>query len=205
MSSSSSSSDTLLLLETAHFAAIAHAKQVRKNHARTPYINHPLDVARRIAAPGSTLSPSPPVHILQAAMLHDVVEDTEYTADDIEARFGKRVRDIVMECSDDPSLNKAARKQAQIDHAPHKSWDAKHVKLADKLSNLTDLSSPGGVPIGWTRERVEEYFQWGKRVTDAIGKDANPGLSEQLEELYTKATFEFGGKTWKALPGYEEK
>lgn len=83
MSSSSSSSDTLLLLETAHFAAIAHAKQVRKNHARTPYINHPLDVARRIAAPGSTLSPSPPVHILQAAMLHDVVEDTEVSFEEI--------------------------------------------------------------------------------------------------------------------------
>jgi hypothetical protein len=79
--SSTPTSDTLLLLETAHFAAIAHANQVRKNHQRTPYINHPLDVARRIAAPGSSLAPTPPVHILQAAMLHDVVEDTEVSFD----------------------------------------------------------------------------------------------------------------------------
>lgn len=72
----SSTSDLLLLLETAAFAATAHEHQRRKNHRQTPYVNHPLDVARRIAAPGSSLSPSPDVAILQAALLHDTIEDT---------------------------------------------------------------------------------------------------------------------------------
>lgn len=50
---------------------------------------------------------------------------------------------------------------------------------------------------------MQEYFAWGKKVSDAVGKEANPGLSEQLEKLYVEAEFEFEGKVWKALPGYE--
>lgn len=82
-STSSSPSDLLLLLQTAQFASLAHASQVRKNHQRTPYINHPLDVARRLADRGSSLhhhqpeGEGAPVWVLQAALLHDVVEDTE--------------------------------------------------------------------------------------------------------------------------------
>ena len=78
----------------------------------------------RIAGPGSSLHPSPPVWTLQAALLHDTLEDTETTPEEIARVFGERVKGIVMECSDNPAQNKEGRKQAQIDEAPHKSMDA---------------------------------------------------------------------------------
>ncbi|KAM0793350.1 hypothetical protein ACM66B_000805 [Microbotryomycetes sp. NB124-2] len=200
----SSQSDMSLLLDTVHYAAVAHQSQRRKSPGQAPYIQHPVDVARRIAGAGSSLNGKAPVHILQAALLHDVVEDCDLTADDIEQRFGTRVKNIVLECSDNKSLNKQQRKQAQIDHAADKSADAKHVKLADKLSNLTDLTRPGGMPVGWTIHRVQEYFVWAKKVTDNIGEDANPGLSAQLDRLYREASFEHKGKRYKAHPEWPE-
>ncbi|KAL8283126.1 hypothetical protein RQP46_005904 [Phenoliferia psychrophenolica] len=182
------------LLHASTFAAAAHSTQVRKNVARTPYINHPLQVAFLISS--SLPSESVPIEVLQAAILHDTVEDTAVTLDEIEKTFGARVRRIVDEVSDDKGKNKQERKQAQIDHAPHVSVDA---KLADKLANLTDLTTD--VPVGWTTERVQEYFVWAKRVTDGC-KDANPTLAKQLEELYLSATFVHDGKTHKCHPGY---
>lgn len=99
--------------------------------------------------------------------------------------------------------------------------NAEHVKLADKLSNLSDLAAPGGVPVGWTAARVQEYFVWGARVVEgafspdraccspinrprslAGCKDANPGLASQLDALFRTATFEHEGKVYKCHPSY---
>jgi (p)ppGpp synthase/HD superfamily hydrolase len=77
--------------------------------------------------------------VLQAALLHDTVEDTDTTLDEIEAVFGLRMRGIIDEVSDDKSLEYAERKRRQIEHAPNSSKEAKLVKLADKLHNLRDL------------------------------------------------------------------
>ncbi|KAK4055309.1 hypothetical protein OIV83_000592 [Microbotryomycetes sp. JL201] len=203
-SSMATQSDTSLLLDTVHYAAVAHQNQKRKSPGQAPYIQHPIDVARRIAGAGSSLAGNAPIHVLQAALLHDVIEDCDLTAQDVEERFGPVVTKIVLECSDDKSLNKQQRKQAQIDHAPHKSREAAHVKLADKLSNLTDLTRPGGMPIGWTVHRVQEYFVWAKKVTDAIDSAANPGLSAQLHQLYKEASFEHKGKRYKAHPEWPQ-
>ncbi|GAA5834906.1 hypothetical protein JCM11251_002058 [Rhodosporidiobolus azoricus] len=204
-SSSSSNPSTLpALLSAAHFAALAHAHQRRKSPSAPAYIEHPLDVARRIAGPGSSLyegegGEGASLEVLQAAILHDTIEDTEVTEEELRERFGEVVTRIVLECSDDKNLNKEARKQAQIDTAAHKSDEAKHVKLADKLSNLTDLLSEEGRPRGWSVQRIQEYFVWSKRVTDSC-KDVNPGLGAQLETIYKEATFRHGGKTYKAHP-----
>lgn len=100
---------SLRVLQAATFAAAAHSTQVRKNVARTPYINHPLQVAYLIA---STF-PAVPIEVLQAAILHDTVEDTAVELDDIEREFGARVRGILDEVSDDRALGKAARKQVR--------------------------------------------------------------------------------------------
>ncbi|GAA5898577.1 hypothetical protein JCM6882_000870 [Rhodosporidiobolus microsporus] len=189
------------LLDAAHFAALAHSLQRRKSPRAPAYIEHPLDVARRISGPGSSLYPDKaPVEVLQAAILHDTIEDTEVTVEELRERFGEKVTRIVLECSDDKTLNKEARKQAQIDSAAHKSDEAKHVKLADKLSNLTDLISEEGRPRGWSVERIQEYFIWSKRVTDSC-KSVNPGLGDQLDALYQTATFVHAdGKTYKCHP-----
>lgn len=85
---------TLELLEAAHFAAVAHSQQRRKSAARPAYIQHPIHVALLLASPESSLYPDPPVEILQAAVLHDTIEDTDVTAQDLEQKFGKEVTKI---------------------------------------------------------------------------------------------------------------
>lgn len=83
-----------------------------------------------------------------AAILHDTVEDTETTFEELEQHFGAKIRGIVEECSDDKALSKMERKRLQIEHAKTATPEAKLVKLADKLYNLRDLER--SIPRGWT-------------------------------------------------------
>ena len=76
----------------------------------------------------------------QAALLHDSVEDTDTTLDEVELHFGDQVRRLVEEVTDDKTLPKLERKRLQVEHAPQSSPGAKLVKLADKLYNLRDLN-----------------------------------------------------------------
>lgn len=80
------------------------------------------------------------VFVLQAALLHDTVEDTDTSPAELEAKFGPIVARIVQEVTDDKGLPKQERKRQQVEHAPHCSCQAKLVKLADKLYNLRDLN-----------------------------------------------------------------
>ncbi|CEQ38702.1 SPOSA6832_00138 [Sporobolomyces salmonicolor] len=193
---SSSSTDLALLLRTAHFASIAHASQRRKSRLSPAYIQHPLDVARRLAAEGSSIAPNPPVAVLQAAMLHDVIEDTDVTEEELRREFGE-------ECSNarttsiSPRSNENKRKSTRQRTNPTQL----HVKLSDKLSNLTDLMTEDARPAGWSVARVQEYFVWSKRVTD-LCVHVNPGLGEQLDRIYREGTFEYGGKSFKCHPSY---
>lgn len=97
--------------------------------------------------------------VIVAAILHDTVEDTDTTIEEIEREFGPEVRLVVSEVTDDKTLPKEERKRLQIEHSSHISHEAKQVKLADKIYNLRDLQK--SIPIGWTSKRVEEYFNVG--------------------------------------------
>ncbi|KAJ3209740.1 Guanosine-3',5'-bis(diphosphate) 3'-pyrophosphohydrolase MESH1 [Entophlyctis luteolus] len=132
-----------LLIDAAAFAAEKHRGQRRKDLAATPYINHPIGVARILAIEGGVEDE----FVLAAALLHDTVEDTDTTFEEIDSRFGSTVGRIVREVTDDKSLDKAERKRLQIETAPSKSKEAKLVKLADKIYNLRDLSREA--PVGW--------------------------------------------------------
>lgn len=92
--------------------------------------------------------------VLMAAILHDTVEDTETTFQELEDNFGVKIRKIVEECSDDKNKSRMERKRLQIEHAQSSSYEAKLVKLADKLYNLRDLERCR--PKGWTE--VCEFF-----------------------------------------------
>ena len=91
--------------------------QRRKDKEASPYINHPIAVAHLLADTGGVND----LVTLMAAVLHDTIEDTETTAEELEAQFGRTVRKVVEEVTDDKSLEKAVRKQRQVDHAPHLS------------------------------------------------------------------------------------
>ena len=163
-------------LKALTFAAEKHRNQRRKDTSQTPYINHPIQVANILLNEAQVTDEV----VLMAALLHDTVEDTDTTFDELEQHFGKTVRDIVAEVTDDKSLPKAVRKQYQIDHAPHLSDRAKLVKLADKISNVRDTAT--SPPAGWPQTRIDEYLEWGKAVIAPMR-----GTHTQLEALFDQA------------------
>lgn len=116
-----------------------------------------------------------------AAVLHDTVEDTNTTFDEIEENFGPNIRKIVQEVTDDKTLPKHVRKQLQIEHALTASKKAKLVKLADKLYNLRDLQT--STPSYWTKDRVDNYFIWAKKVVDNL-RGTNQKLEDALDVVF---------------------
>ena len=165
-----------LIIDALAFATNKHRDQRRKDKASSPYINHPVALAHILAIEGGITDPV----ALAGALLHDTVEDTETTYDELVGRFGKAVADVVMECTDDKSLPKAERKELQVQHAPHMSSSAKLVKIADKIANLRDVASHP--PADWTIGRRHEYANWAKRVVDNLGL-----VNLELEDRFAKA------------------
>lgn len=168
------------LLQAASFAAKKHTAQTRKGDDAAPYINHPLEVANLLANIGNVED----YDVLIAAILHDTVEDTGTTQEEIEELFGKTVASIVMEVTDDKSLQKAERKQKQVEHAPHISHGAKQLKMGDKISNIKDVMK--NPPAGWSKERRLEYIEWGERVMTGL-RGANKNLENHFDKLVAEA------------------
>lgn len=163
------------LLEAASFSAKKHRYQKRKGNDAEPYINHPLEVANLLATVGKVED----FEILMAAILHDTVEDTETTAQELTELFGENVCSMVLEVTDDKSLPKERRKELQIEHAPHLSVGAKQIKLCDKISNVTDvLNNP---PAAWSKERRQEYVAWAGKVVEGLR-----GVNKDLEDYFDK-------------------
>lgn len=167
------------LIEAVAFAAHMHRDQRRKDVAASPYINHPIALAHVLANEGGVGN----LTALCAAVLHDTVEDTDTTEQELVERFGADIASVVMEVTDDKSLAKARRKELQIEHAPHLSYAAKLVKLADKICNLRDiLASP---PADWTQERKLAYFDWAAQVVAGL-RGTHPGLEAVFDELLAR-------------------
>ena len=173
------SSPVNLLLRAATFAAEKHKTQKRKNTAQTPYINHPLEVAHLLATEAGVTE----VVVLVSAILHDTIEDTRTTREELEQLFGAEVASVVAEVTDDRWLLKAERKRRQVEHAPTLSPRAKLVKLADKICNVRDVADDP--PAGWPLERRQEYFDWAKAVVDGL-RGASPVLEGRFDELYRR-------------------
>ncbi|HLA95966.1 MAG TPA: HD domain-containing protein [Pyrinomonadaceae bacterium] len=168
------------LLHAASYSAQKHTGQTRKDERGEPYINHPLEVANLIANIGGVND----IDVLMAAILHDTVEDCGVTRDEIALLFGETVAGYVMEVTDDKSLEKAERKRLQIEHAPHLSSGAKIVKLADKISNITDITN--SPPADWSIERRREYVDWGSAVVAGL-RGVNEALENHFDSLVARA------------------
>jgi len=169
------------ILKAAFCAAQKHASQKRKGMAAEPYVNHLLEVAHLV----STALSEPDANLVVAALLHDVVEDTPATNQQVADLFGPDVAALVAEVTDDKSLPQAERKRLQIVNAPKKTHRAQYIKLADKISNLRALlQSP---PVDWTEERRREYFAWARQVVDGLSSP-NPRLKAEFDRIYTEFT-----------------
>ena len=162
-----------LILKAAHFAAQKHRDQRRKDKDTSPYINHPISVAKIISEIGNVEDPE----VLAAALLHDTIEDTKTTPEELIDNFGERVCSLVQEVTDDKTLPKLERKQRQIDHAKEISGDAAIIKLGDKISNVTDITNTP--PTDWDNERRLEYFEWAEEVINNC-----PKVNTSLEKYF---------------------
>jgi guanosine-3',5'-bis(diphosphate) 3'-pyrophosphohydrolase len=182
-------SDASVLLRAAHYSARRHRGQRRKGSDADPYINHPLHVASLLADEGAIGD----VDILVAALLHDTVEDTETTDADLRDSFGSNVADLVAEVTDDRSLSKEERKEAQVAHAPGLSRGAKLIKIADKTSNVRDMYVN---PPQWSLQRRMDYLDWAMRVVHGMR-----GVHVDLEALFDRIM----GKAWAVLRAEESQ
>jgi guanosine-3',5'-bis(diphosphate) 3'-pyrophosphohydrolase len=169
-----------LILDATIFAVLKHHGLVRKDENASPYITHPLAVAREIYTTGQVNDQ----HILIAAILHDTIEDTPTTADEIRSQFGEEVLAIVLEVTDDKSLEKQRRKWLQVIHAPQLSHPARIIKLGDKIVNCRDiLNTP---PKNWNLTRRQEYIQWAADVIFQV-RGANTALENTFDSLLSEA------------------
>jgi len=164
-----------ILFKALAFSAEKHRTQKRKDIDKSPYINHPIALANILAQRWVIDE-----NVLCAAILHDTIEDTKTTADELRKHFGEKITSIVLEVSDDKSLDKDVRKQLQIDHAASLSKEAKLVKLADKIANITDIINTP--PVNWSKERKQEYFAWAKAVVNKL-RGAHQGLEKEFDDL----------------------
>jgi (p)ppGpp synthase/HD superfamily hydrolase len=169
--------DIVAVARALDFAARKHSKQRRKGEAGEPYVNHLAEVARLVA---EATGGEDTVAVL-AALLHDAIEDTPTTREELEREFGGEVAAVVAEVTDDKTLPKAERKRLQVESAPHKSARAKLIKIADKTSNLRSIA--GSPPVGWDLKRQRDYFDWASRVVAGC-RGVNASLERWFDEAH---------------------
>lgn len=161
------------------FADRAHAGQYRKGKPgapKIPYIEHPRAVARILHEEAGITDPV----ILQAALLHDTMEDCAVSHENLVAEFGHDVADVVAELTNDPTVPKEGKTQAQVAKARKMSARAAAVKTADKTANLRDLVAS---PPDWDAMRKRRYFEDAREVVQAMGQP-HPVLSQLFETTF---------------------
>jgi GTP diphosphokinase / guanosine-3',5'-bis(diphosphate) 3'-diphosphatase len=168
-----------IFLEALRYAADKHVTQRRKGCDQIPYINHPIKVAQLLYNVGKETD----VELLSAAVLHDVLEDTSTTEQELKEKFGEKITSIVVEVTDDMTLTYDDRKRYQVKKAPTLTKNAKKIKIADKISNIEDILT---LPLTWSDRRKRQYFEWSERVIDGC-RGVNPSLDKAFDDILEKA------------------
>lgn len=179
--------DTQLLDRAIVFAVRAHAGTERRGKG-FPYIVHPLEAVEIVATMTADQE------LLAAAALHDTVEDTDVTVEQLRAEFGDRIAalvasesDIVVEgASEEQSWH--ARKQAAIDRLARASHDAKMVALGDKLSNMRaiarDYATQGDQLWNLFHAKDPKDHEWHYRgLADALRELQDTFAFQEFEQL----------------------
>ncbi|MBC5647473.1 HD domain-containing protein [Christensenella tenuis] len=164
------------------YAAVMHKTQERKG-TEVPYIVHPFEVAQILTAAGAD------EEVICAGLLHDVVEDTDATVEDILREFGGRVARVVASESEDKTKSWEQRKQHTVNYLRGGAdMDTMLVACADKLSNLRSIRydiACSGTAV-WNRfARGKEKLAWyyGELI-HALGPLSDYAMYMELEEIY---------------------
>lgn len=166
-------------------AACAHADQTRKGNAGIPYINHCCEVAEMVAESGA------PAETVIAAVLHDVIEDSETTEAEVRAAFGNVVADRVAAMTDPPewsSLPRREKKARQAEHMRHAEREVRRIKLADQTSNLRDIARE---PEAWDPDDAAGYIE-GAELVVAACRGADPLLETAFDAAAAEAMAKIG-------------
>ena len=164
-----------LVSEAADFAARRHTGQQRKGRGNEPYVNHLAEVANLLAMATDRTD----AELVAAGWLHDTVEDTATTREELAQKFGERVAALVVELTDDMTLPKAERRQKQIVDARRKSPGAKLIKIADKISNIRARIVPQ--PNQAERDDLMDYVGWAEKVVAGC-RGVNAALDRMFDE-----------------------
>jgi guanosine-3',5'-bis(diphosphate) 3'-pyrophosphohydrolase len=165
-----------LVSEAAEFAARRHSGMSRKGRGNEPYINHLAEVANLLA----DATDGADAELVAAGWLHDTVEDTDTTREELAQKFSERVAALVVEVTDDMNLSQTERRQKQIEDAPHKSAGAKLIKIADKVSNVRARIAPQ--PSEAQRVDLAAYVIWAEKVVAGC-RGVNPRLDTKFDEV----------------------
>ncbi len=166
------------LIKAMEFAAEKHKLQRRKGYLKIPYINHPLKVCKLIADAGET-----DINLLLGAVLHDTLEDTDTAEQELFKNFGKEITGLVLEVTDNMKLPDEERKELQVRNSSSLSKNAKLIRIADKIANISDIIN---YPIKWTKRRKRKYVSWSMKVYEGC-KGQNLQLDMKFQEICKKA------------------
>ncbi len=169
-----------LVSAAAELAARRHSGQHRKGHEDEPYINHLAEVANLLAV----ATDGADAELVAAGWLHDTIEDTDTTREELAERFSDRVTSLVVECTDDMSLPKHERRQRQVTDAPKKSPSAKLIKIADKISNVRARIFHN--PNDAQRTELADYVAWAEQVVAGC-RGCNAALDAMFDETVANA------------------
>lgn len=150
--------DHNMLIKALTFAQSKHKGQNQKGIENAPIINHVIEVTGIIRMHCK----SPDLNLFSAALLHDTLEKSDTSHDDLKNIFSPSIADLVLEVSDDPKLSETERKNKQIETASKLSIDAASIRIADKIQNIQFLSSTE--KLDWSQEKKFEYFEWAEAV-----------------------------------------
>jgi guanosine-3',5'-bis(diphosphate) 3'-pyrophosphohydrolase len=169
-----------LVSEAAELAARRHSGMARKGRGNEPYINHLAEVANLLSA----ATDGADAELVAAGWLHDTIEDTKTTREELAGRFSERVATLVVECTDDMNLPKRERRRLQVVNASHKSPGAKLIKIADKISNVRARIVPN--PTAEERDDLVDYTNWAEQVVAGC-RGGNAWLDHTFDEAVAQA------------------
>jgi guanosine-3',5'-bis(diphosphate) 3'-pyrophosphohydrolase len=168
--------DYVMIIEAINFAARAHKDQRRKGDGNSPYINHLIEVLTLLSSSAKVTDPN----ILMAAVLHDILEDTEVAESELIDKFGTTVASYVLAVSDDKTMSLNERRDKQLKSMDKTIDPIKFIKLADHCSNVASI------PPKWDKQRVKEYIEWSHSVAEKCFIVSKP-LADIYKHRYLQA------------------
>ena len=167
------------------FASTAHACQFRKG-TTIPYIVHPFETAMILQKEKCSND------VVIAGLLHDILEDTTLTFDNIKNEFGEKIANMVVTCTEDKTLSWEERKSGKISFLKStKDEDIKRLACADKLSNIRSITidlekHQDNLWKRFNRGRESQKWYYGK-VIEALSSLKDLKMYQELNYLYEKA------------------